>query len=345
MSDYGFFWNSRDGDRKYNADDFATWLRKFFTTGVFNGELFVSAAGGMNVSIGSGYANIQGKVMFFEEPQSFTLDVAHSTLQRIDNIVVEMDVTDRMITTKVIKGTPGSQATPPVRSESTYQIIVARITIPASATAITQANILDTRMDADLCGYVTGTVEEIDFSQIVEQWETYYEEFKSGELNDFETWSDSMQSSYSIWTEAQKAAWLTWIGEQEQSYSTWDAAQRQRFSDLYDDLVDLIDGAAAGKLEAQIHTLDDKVDGLRFVTTLTIEAEGWNGKQYDLTGVYPDSDYDIEVFPFSSMTENQMSAWLGAEVVSNYTTNILIARGTVPLIDIPVMVMCFKKTN
>ena len=81
------------------------------------------------------------------------------------------------------------------------------------------------------------------------------------------------------------------------------------------------------------------------MTTLTIEAEGWNGKQYDLTGVYPDSDYDIEVFPFSSMTENQMSAWLGAEVVSNYTTNILIARGTVPLIDIPVMVMCFKKTN
>ena len=35
---YGLFWNSVSSDRVYDADSFAEWLNKFFTTGVFNGE-------------------------------------------------------------------------------------------------------------------------------------------------------------------------------------------------------------------------------------------------------------------------------------------------------------------
>ena len=51
MSGYGFFWNSRGGDRKYEADSFSDWLKRFFTTGVFNGDLFVQAVTGMTISV------------------------------------------------------------------------------------------------------------------------------------------------------------------------------------------------------------------------------------------------------------------------------------------------------
>lgn len=41
--EYGYFWNSNEHDRVYDADSFSNWLRKFFTTGVFQNDLQVTA--------------------------------------------------------------------------------------------------------------------------------------------------------------------------------------------------------------------------------------------------------------------------------------------------------------
>ena len=63
MGQYANFYNSRNGDRVYNADSMSEWLLPFFTTGVFNNCFAVTATGdGMNISVGGGYVNIKGKV-------------------------------------------------------------------------------------------------------------------------------------------------------------------------------------------------------------------------------------------------------------------------------------------
>ena len=62
----GYFWNSDNADRVYDADSFSNWLKKFFTTGVFSGDLMVTPAGGMSLSVSPGYCNIEGKVRIFE---------------------------------------------------------------------------------------------------------------------------------------------------------------------------------------------------------------------------------------------------------------------------------------
>ena len=49
--EYGFFWDSNNGDRKYNAASFEHWLKKFFTSGVFTGDLQVTANGNMSVNV------------------------------------------------------------------------------------------------------------------------------------------------------------------------------------------------------------------------------------------------------------------------------------------------------
>lgn len=176
----GLFWNSNNGDRRYNADSLSEWLRKFFTTGVFNGEMQVTPVSGMNINVATGYANIQGKVRFFDTETSFTVPTANSTYPRIDTVVVQADYTNRNISLVYVQGAysgnnPEPQA--PVRDTGLYQIVLAQIYVAAGATEITTANITDTRSDSDLCGWVTGTVEGVPVDQIVSQMTAQFMEF------------------------------------------------------------------------------------------------------------------------------------------------------------------------
>ena len=193
---YGLFWNSEDGDRTYNADSFAEWLRKFFTTGVFANELVTTATTGMGISVSAGYANINGKVRFFDQATAFTLSAANSTYPRIDNVVIERNDTNREITMKIVEGSYSGNtpvAPTPTRTASVYQIVIAQVYVGAGATDITQANITDTRADTTLCGYVTGTVSEIDWDEITAQFEAYFAEFQEENLDEFLEWFEHIK--------------------------------------------------------------------------------------------------------------------------------------------------------
>ena len=66
------FFNSIDGDRKYNANDFTRYFSSILSNGVFlNGSnnFKVSAENGMNIIINKGYGNINGN-LFFEDSQT-----------------------------------------------------------------------------------------------------------------------------------------------------------------------------------------------------------------------------------------------------------------------------------
>ena len=179
-NEHGLFWNSQNGDRVYDANDFSEWLKKFYTTGVFNGDLEVTAAGGMTVSVSSGYVNIEGKVKFFSAPTTLTLATASGTYGRIDTVVAECNYTDREIKLKVVTGTYSTSptATAPVRTAAAYQLVLAKIDVPAGSTEITQKNITDMRTDSSVCGLVTGTVNQIDFSTVEAQFNSWFESVK-----------------------------------------------------------------------------------------------------------------------------------------------------------------------
>ena len=194
---FGLFWNSENGDRLYDADSFAEWLSHFFTTGVFKDELFVQATEGMKVSVSSGYANVNGKVRFFGTSTNLNIEVSNGLYPRIDTIVVERNDTNREITLKVVKGNyygNSPEATAPVRTNVIHQLVIAKVYIGAGATAIYQKDITDTRMDSNLCGYVTATVENLNYDQMMAQWEDYYSNFKTNEMADFQTWFDNMKN-------------------------------------------------------------------------------------------------------------------------------------------------------
>ena len=187
---YGLFWNSVSGDRTYDADSFSEWLGKFFTTGVFNGDLQVTPASGMVVNVGSGYANINGKVRFFDTDTSITISPASGVYPRIDTIVVRADYTNREIALAYVTGSYSGnnpQPTAPTRNASMYEIVLAQILVSAGSTEVTTASITDTRPDSTVCGWVTGTVDHVAVDQITEQAQAQFEawfEHMKGQLSE-----------------------------------------------------------------------------------------------------------------------------------------------------------------
>ena len=191
MGTYANFYNSDNNDRVYNADSFSEWLRPFFKNGVFNGELQVVADTGMNVKVRTGNAYIDGKMKNFENETTLTLEKASANSTRIDSVVVRRNDTERDFSILVVKGS--TSAPDPVRQEGIYDLVLAQITVGASVTEIKQANITDTRMNADLCGWVVTNVNEIDFSQITSQWSNYIANFEAEQLQAFQTWFDTIK--------------------------------------------------------------------------------------------------------------------------------------------------------
>ena len=195
MGTYANFYNSDNGDRVYDADSFSEWLRPFFKTGVFNGELQVIASSGMEVIVDTGNAFIEGKLKKFDSQTTLTVEQASANSTRIDSVICRRNDTDRDFTLMIVKGT--TVAPLPVRENGIYDIVLAHITVPASAVEIKQENITDTRMNADICGWVVSNVEEVDFSQVSAQWADYIANFEADELQAFNEWFDTIKGHLS----------------------------------------------------------------------------------------------------------------------------------------------------
>ena len=195
MGTYANFYNSDNGDRVYDADSFSEWLRPFFKTGVFNGELQVLASSGMEVIVDTGNAFIEGKLKKFDSQTTLTVEQASANSTRIDSVICRRNDTDRDFTLMIVKGT--TVAPLPVRENGIYDIVLAHITVPASAVEIKQENITDTRMNADICGWVVSNVEEVDFDQVTAQWTDYIANFEADELQAFNEWFDTIKGQLS----------------------------------------------------------------------------------------------------------------------------------------------------
>ena len=201
------FFNSLSGDRKYKAEDWAAYFASFIGNGVYaNGDLAVSAvtpgqeddedADPMAVKVGAGKAWING--YFYVNTASLPLEitVADGVLNRIDLVVLRWDLAARTITAQIKAGASASSPAAPAlqRDADGYELCLAQVYVQAGATAITQADITDKRLDSALCGLVAGVVQQIDTSTFLTQLEAWMEQYKETAQQDFESWFSTLES-------------------------------------------------------------------------------------------------------------------------------------------------------
>lgn len=87
-----------------------------------------------------------------------------------------------------------------------------------------------------------------------------------------------------------------------------------------------------------------KFDLGKIVTTATLSRNGWNNKVYSFESAYPSTEYDVEIEPDGdNVTSAHLDALSAARLVGSSTSNVVKAIGTVPTIDIPIIIRVVRK--
>lgn len=167
-------------DRTYDAEDFARYFASFIGNGIFANpttNLQIRADNAMRVVVSAGKAWING--YFYENTEELTLslDNADGVLNRIDRVVLRLDLVKREIKCYIKKGSVASNpdVEPLQRDSDVYELALADILVKKGATKLTQAEITDIRTDSNLCGVVSGLVNQIDTTDLFSQFQTAFE--------------------------------------------------------------------------------------------------------------------------------------------------------------------------
>lgn len=206
----GFF-NSVNGDRKYDAKRFAEYFAAFIGNGVFpnpSTNLQAMTNDDMTITIKPGKAWINGYILINDDDYIIGIEPADGVLNRIDRVVARYDVVDREIRIGVKKGTFASDpiAQELQRDADAYELCIADVKVSAGAIKVTQADVTDLRLNKELCGIVHGIVEQVDTTTLFNQYVGWYQNttgqaeiditiMKQQFEQDFNTWFETVQNT------------------------------------------------------------------------------------------------------------------------------------------------------
>ena len=202
------YYNSLNGDRKYNAETMSKYFAGLFTRGVlqnYKDKFVVKSDGGMKVKVPTGKAFFtDGKWIENTADITLTLDPSDVVLNRIDIIVLRNDKNEgvRNATVLLKKGTPSSSPIAPALENDSYveEMCLCEIRVNKLTENITQANITNTIPNTEVCGYVTGLIDQVDTSDLYMQYETAYREFYDKSNQDFNEWFQNLKENLSTST-------------------------------------------------------------------------------------------------------------------------------------------------
>ena len=173
----------------YDADDASGYLATRLS-GVYSAEedFTVTAQGGLSVQVSAGQAwvrpaRFKGRSIIMEQPTTLPLTAADAVRSRIDRVVLRYDAAAKKTSLQVLEGTPDSASpTAPAisRTELIYDLCLAEIKRPAGSTAVTAADIYDTRADETVCGVMRDGVHGIPTGTLVQQWKAVIESMRGG---------------------------------------------------------------------------------------------------------------------------------------------------------------------
>jgi len=140
LAEHFRFFNSTENDiREYQASEFAEYFSRFLSDGIYteNGQmgLKVTTVNGFNIKVSPGYAFIRGYMYKNDADINITLDSSDAVLDRIDRVVLKLDIVSRTMNIQLKKGTMGSQPSPPslIDNASVKELPIAQIRVNANS--------------------------------------------------------------------------------------------------------------------------------------------------------------------------------------------------------------------
>lgn len=209
MSVTSGFFNSLNGDRRYNAEQMSAIFDGIINDGVFAniGTAFgVRVDSGNIITVGIGRAWFDSTWLFNDAILPIVADESEVLLDRYDAVVIEIDHSDsvRAGNIKIVKGTPSSTPQYPTMTHTAdvNQYPLAYIYRKAGAASISQANITS-MIGTSSCPYITGILQVLNIDNIVaqwgDQWAQWFTEQTSAGNNQMTSWMDQKQLEFNTW--------------------------------------------------------------------------------------------------------------------------------------------------
>ena len=173
----------------YDADDAAGYFATR-QSGVYSAEedFAVTPADGLGVTVSAGHAWVHpsrwlGHSIIMQQPTTLTLTEPDPVRSRIDRVVLRYDAAARKTSLLVLEGVPdsaGPVAPAITRTELIYDLCLAEIVRTAGSTAVTVADIYDTRADETVCGVMRDGVTGIPAATLIQLLRQKIAEVDSG---------------------------------------------------------------------------------------------------------------------------------------------------------------------
>jgi hypothetical protein len=251
---YGFY-NSINGDRKYNALEMSSIFDGIIVDGVYmsiGDALNVKSSGGMGITVGIGRAWFNHTWTLNDSIMPLTLESSDVLLNRIDAVVLEInnDSDVRKNTIKILKGTPASNPVKPslIKSEMVNQYPLAYITIGKGVLSISQSNI-ENAIGTSACPYVTGVLKGMDIDNLIAQWGTQWAEWLSSNTDAWKAFMSGNTNEWKSFMAKNKDEWSDLINGNTSEFETW-----------FEHMKDQLSEDAAGNLQLQVDNLEQEID-------------------------------------------------------------------------------------
>lgn len=267
--------NSVNGDRKYQAAHFAEYFATFIGNGVFpnpSNGLQVYAKENMTVTIKPGKAWINGYYFVNDSDCDLKIENADGVLKRKDRIVLRFDTSTRLITPQIRKGVFSASPVAPTiqRDGDAYELALATVSIEKGTVTITQASIVDERLDTTVCGIVHGVVDQVDTATLFSQYQTWYAE----KMEQYNTLMTNAETSFNNQLQAQQtafdnqsatnqSAFDTQLSDNQSAFDNQTIVNQQTFDDWLASLQTILDGDVAGNLLNILNDLGNEVTNLK----------------------------------------------------------------------------------
>lgn len=251
MSVTSGFFNSKNGDRKYNAEQMSSLFDGIIRDGIFQHigtSMMVTAGSGMEVIVGIGRAWFKHTWTLNDSLLPLAIEPAEVLYKRIDAVVLEVDNREnvRQNSIKVIKGTPGNSPERPtlIKENDRAQHALAYVEVSSAATSITQANITNMVGTGDT-PFITSPLEKMNIDSLVAQWQSQYTQWRDGLNINAQNWRTEFEQMMN--------GWKTNI---TQNYDSWTDEKRQAFSEWFESIRGQLSGDVAANLASKIAQLE-----------------------------------------------------------------------------------------
>ena len=251
MSVSSGFFNSLNGDRKYNAAQMSAIFDGLIIDGVFAsiGTAFaVKAAGGLTVNVGIGKAWFDHTWTVNDSILPMTAPEAEVLLDRIDAVVLEVNGTEsvRENTIKFVKGNPSSAPSRP-NEGNVHQYPLCYIYRKYGTAVINQADITP-MVGTESTPFVTGILQTISLDELLGKWQDELDRFTDARSQEVDDWIAQEESDFTAWFNKMKAD----LQQEQTVLDQWIASEQADFLAWYNQMKDQLSGDVAGNLQLEI---------------------------------------------------------------------------------------------